>query len=109
MTDFASALASVSASVWEANIDANASTLFAVPSCVEQYSSPSSYAEFCNAMSVRGEISNLSVAIRNFNVSSEPCSVFGINKPSFSKWKKVKSALKSALNLEELDHVESKV
>ena len=102
-------MASVSASDWEANIDANVSTAFSVPPSVEQYSSPSSDVAFCKAINLRGEISKLSASIGSCNVSSEPCSVFDIDKPSFSKWEEVESTLKSVLNPEELEYVEAKV
>ena len=60
-------------------------------------------------MSMRGDASKLSAFIGSCNVSSESCSVFDIDKPSFSKWEKVVSTLKSVLNPEELEHVEAKV
>ena len=107
--DWASTMASVSASDWEANIDANVSTAFSVSPSVEQYSNPSSDVAFCKAINLRGEISKLSASIGSCNVSSEPCSVFDIDKPSFSKWEEVESTLKSVLNPEELECVEAKV
>ena len=55
------------------------------------------------------EISNLVVPIRSCNVSSEPCSVFDVDKPSFSKWEEVELTLKLVLNPEELECAETKV
>jgi len=92
--DWASTMASVSSSDWEANIDDNVSTAFFVPPAVEQYSSPGSDVAYCKAINLRGEISKLSASIGSCNVSSEPCSVFDIDKPSFSKWEEVESTLK---------------
>ena len=79
--DWASTMASVSASDWESNIDANVSTAFSVPPSVEQCSNPSSDVVFCKAINLRGKISKLSASIGSYNVSSEPCSVFDISKP----------------------------
>ena len=85
------------------------STEFSLPSSVEQHLSPSPDVAFCKAINMRGDISNLSAPIGSFNVSSEPYSVFDIDKPSFSKWEEVESTLKLVLNPEELEHVEAKV
>ena len=43
-------------------------------------------------------MSKLSASIGSCNVSSDPFSVFDIDKPSFSKWEEVEFALKSILN-----------
>ena len=96
LTDLASTMASVSASDWEANIDANVSTAFSVPPSVEQCSNPSSDVAFCKAINLRGEISMLSASIGSCNVSSEPCLVFDIDKSSFSKWEEVESTYSSS-------------
>ncbi len=84
--EWASNMALVSARDWEAKIDANVSTAFSVPPSVDQYSNPSSDVAFCKAINLRGEISKLSSSISSCNVSSEPCLLFKIDKPSFSKW-----------------------
>ena len=60
-------------------------------------------------MNMRGEISKLSASIKICNNSSEPFSVFGIDKPYVSKWEEVESTLKSVLNTEELEHIKAKV
>ena len=108
MIDLASGMASVSASDWEANIDNDVSTAFSVPPSVEQHSRPGSNVAFYKAMNMRGDISNFSASVGSFNFSSEPCSLFYIDKPSFSRWKEVECMLKSVINPKELEHVEAK-
>ena len=85
MTDLASTMASVSANDWESNIDSNVSTAFSVPLSIEQRLSPSSNVAFFKDINLREEISKISASIGSCNVSSETCSVFDIDKPSFSK------------------------
>ena len=48
------------------------------------------------------------MSIGSCNVSSEPWSVFDIDKPSFSKWEEVESTIKLVLNPEKLEHGEAK-
>ena len=69
--DLAYSIASVSASYWEAKIDANVSTAFATLPSVEQCLRPSSDVAFCEAMSVRGETSKISASIGSCNIYSE--------------------------------------
>ena len=107
--DWASTMASVSASDGEANIDANVSTAFSVSPSVEHHSSPSYDVDFCKAINLRGAISKLSASIGSCNVSSDPCSVFYINKPSFSKWEEVELTLKLVLHPKELEYAKTKV
>ena len=95
----AATMVSVSVSDCKANIDDNVSTAFSVSPSVEQCSSTSSDVAFCKAINMRGEISKLSSSIGSCNVSSEFCSLFDIDKHSFSKWEEVESTLKSVLNL----------
>ena len=83
--DWASTMALVSASDWEANIDTNVFTEFSVPPSVDQCLNPSSDFAFCKAINLRGEMSKLSASIGSCNISSEPCSVFDVDKPSFYK------------------------
>ena len=82
MTDLDYSLASVTASNWEAIIDDDESSVFAMPLSVEKYSIPSSNFAFYNDSNIRVEISKLSESIVSCNVSSEAFSVFDIDKPS---------------------------
>ena len=59
MIDLDSAMVSVSAIDWEANIDASVPTSFSVTPSVEQHSSPSSNVAFCKDKILRAEISSL--------------------------------------------------
>ena len=58
---------------------------------------------------MRGEISKLITSIGSRKISSEPCSMLDIEKPSLYKRKEVESALKLVLNPEELEHIEAKM
>jgi len=80
MTDLAYDMASVSASDWEANIDANVAKAFAVSPSVDQHSSPSCDVAFCKATNLRGDISKRSASIGSCNVSSnlDQCSTLTI-------------------------------
>ena len=109
MSELASTMASVTTSDWKDNIDSNASTAFAMPPSSDHYLNPSSDVDFCKAINLRGEISKRSASIGICNVSSEPCSVLDIGKPSFSKWEEVQSSLELVLNPEELEYIEAKV
>ena len=108
MTDLAPTMASVSESDWEASIDNNVSTAFAVQSSVEHHSSPSSDVAFCKAINLRGEMSKLSASIGSCNVSSDSCSLFDISKPSLSESEEVESTLKLVLNSEKLSMLKLK-
>ena len=84
--DLACSMASVSTSDWEPNIDANVSSAFDVTLPTEYHSRSSSYVSLFKAMNMSVDISKLSASIGSFNISSEPCSVFDIDKTSVSKW-----------------------
>ena len=90
-------MALVSASDWEAKIDANVSTSFYVPQSVNQCPNSSCNVTFCNAINMRGQNSKISASIRSCNVYYEPFSALNIDKTSFSKREEVESALKSVL------------
>ena len=93
VTELASAMASFSTSDWEAKINCKFSAAFNMPPIIEQNSIPRYDISFCNTKNLRGEMSNLNLFIGSFNVSSEPCSVFDTDNPSFFKWEEVESVL----------------
>ena len=95
MYELASTMDSISVSDWEDNIDTHVSTLFDMQISSDQCLNLISDVTFCKSINEMGEISKLSMSIKSFNVSSEPCPVFDIDKTSFYKKEKVKSALKS--------------
>ena len=85
------------------------SVAFSVKPSADKCLNSSSYVTFCEAINLRGDISKLSASIGTLNISSEPCSVFDIEKPYFCRWNKVESTLSSVLKPVELKNIEVKV
>ena len=68
MSELASSMASVTEIDWEDNIDFNVPASFSVALSAKDHLNPRSNVAFCNAMSMRGHVSKLSVCIGSCNV-----------------------------------------
>ena len=109
MVDLACAMANITTTDWETNVNSNISSAFAVSLPSKQYTSPSSDVAFCKSINLRGEISKVSASIGSCNVDDGPCPLFDMESPTISKWEEMESTLKSVLSPDELEYIEAKV
>ena len=101
----ASTKASATTSNLEDNIDTSAPAAFSAPLSSAKHLNTVFDSIFFKSLNLRGYNSKLSAYIESCNVSSEPFSALGVDKPYFFKWEEVESTLKSVLNPKELEIV----